>query len=326
MHCYRLRFRAPFHVDGRGNDFYDESESFIHSDTLSAAILSAWAMLEPADAEQRAAAPPFVLSSAFPYFQNIYFLPRPLGTTAPRLPEEQLKQGKILKKIQWLPVNLWRQAASGNDWLLDLNAVRIVQDVLAFPKSMALEPDFKLWAHEERPRLSVDRATVSPIEGQLFHFGRVYFHPDGGLYFLVRFTELSQQTAFEAALSWLGDSGIGADRNSGNGFFEWHKATDFPQLLQAHAGRAIALSLVNPDTADCASGWLDDACYALVSRGGWIGGTGLRRQRLRLFAEGSQFRRSLNGRVVDVTPEGLSIPYRVYRDGRGFFVGTGGRT
>lgn len=67
MHCYRLTFTAPFHIDSRGDAFHERSESFIHSDTLSAALLSAWALLEPEDIEQRAADPPFKLSSAFPF-------------------------------------------------------------------------------------------------------------------------------------------------------------------------------------------------------------------------------------------------------------------
>lgn len=325
MYCYRLSFHAPFHVDGRGNNFYDESETFIHSDTLSAAILSAWAQLEPENAVERAATPPYLLSSAFPYYRDIYLLPRPVGNTAPRLPEDRVREHKRLKKIQWLPVDLWRQAATGTNWVLNFDEVLIVQDVLALPRAMVsgLNQGFRLWAREERPRLSVDRTTVNPIEGQLFHFGRIYFHPDGGLYFLARFDNTKAQNDFEAALSLLGDSGLGADRTNGNGFFHWQRARDFPKLPDPGTSDAITLSLINPAPEDYSTDWLENAQYALISRGGWISGTGIRRKRLRLFTEGSQFRRPLLGRVVDVSPEEISLPHPVYRDGRGFFIGTG---
>ena len=73
MHGYRLSFKAPFHVDSRGNDNYEQVETFIRSDTLSAAILSVWGLLEPQGLAERAKLPPFRLSSAFPYFDKLYF-------------------------------------------------------------------------------------------------------------------------------------------------------------------------------------------------------------------------------------------------------------
>ena len=94
-------------------------------------------------------------------------------------------------------------------------------------------------------------------------------------------------------------------------------------MPSATAGSAITLSLVNPAPEEVQGDGLVDAQYQLISRGGWIGSGTVRRRRLRMFTEGSQFSRPLRGRVVDVTPGGPA-PYRVYRDGRGFWVGTGG--
>lgn len=324
MHCYRLRFRAPFHVDGRGTGFYQESEPFIRSDTLSAAVLSAWALLEPEQVEARAARPPFLLSSAFPYWREHYFLPRPVATVAMSLPESRLRESKPLKKLQWLSSDLWLQAAAaGERWLAPTDLV-LWQEVLALltPSQTEHRPDW-LWAEEERPRLAVDRANDGPVEGQLFHFSRIHFDREGGLYVLAKFFEDGPARAgFEAALRLLGDSGLGADRNSGNGLFEWEVGQP-PTFPEPASGAAIALSLVSPAPEDMQGDWLAGAKYGLVSRGGWIGAGGLRRRRLRMFAEGSQFVRPLGGQVVDVTPA-VATPYRVYRDGRGFFVGTGG--
>lgn len=315
MHCYRLSFTAPIHIDSRGDAFHERTETFIHSDTLSAALLSAWALLDPNNAQQRAITPPFRISSAFPFYQEHYFLPRAMNTLAIKLPEKDLKKAKAFKKILWLELDLWRQSFQ-NDWI---NKLDIKQGCLGFAKPA---PDIKqLWAEEERPRLALDRITNSSSAGQLFHLSRIWFAEQGGLYFLVKFPSDSDQQNFEAALSLLGDSGIGSDRSNGNGFFSWEKGK-LPGLTQAGDNEtAVALSLVNPDPSDCDTDWLKDSAYKLISRGGWIGQSGLRKKRLRMFAEGSVFKQPLQGQVVDITP--ANAPNPVYRDGRGFFVKAG---
>ncbi len=319
MYCYRLHFTAPFHVDGRGTGFYEESESFIRSDTLSAAIVSIWALMEPQKATLLAENPPFILSSAFPFFRETYFLPRPVASQAVRLSNEKLGVGKRLKKIRWLETSLWKQVAGGQS-LDDPDSLHIWQDSLATPSAVGANFPDRLWAEEERPRLSIERHSNRSAEGQIFHFGRIYFHHQGGLYFFARFSDDASREDFEFALSLLADSGIGGDRNSGNGLFQWDHGPDLG-MIDPGNGPSIAISLVNPSPIDCRENWLDGAAYSLVSRGGWIGGTGLRRSRIRMFGEGSMFRRPLEGRVVEVSPEPAGHP--VFRDGRGFFVSVG---
>lgn len=332
MDCYRLSFQGPFHVDGRGVGFYEASEPFIRSDTLSAALLSTWALLDPAGAGQRAAEPPFRVSSCFPYWRDRFFLPRSVASFALRLPETRLDEHKALKKIQWLTPELWKQAAvAAEHWqppvtIEPAKKMTVWQGVLALPTEQAHDLPERLWAEEERPRLAVERTSNSPIEGALFHFGRVYFQPEGGLYFLAHFDDPACRAEFEAVLSLLGDQGLGADRTSGSGFFTWEPVKS-PQLPPLSDGPAIALSLVNPAPEDCQDDWLRDAKYNLINRGGWIAYSGLRRRRVRMFTEGSEFVRPLQGRVVDVTPDMPDNlpPHRVYRDGRGFFVRLGKR-
>lgn len=315
MFGYRLCFTAPFHVDSRGNDNYEQGETFLRSDTLSAAILAAWSRLDPDGSAERAANPPYRLSSAMPWAGGVCFLPRPAPTLAVRLDPERLRDNKRLKKIQWLSTRLWRAVAGGYP-LNDAEALQIR------PGGLALLPDERLpadplWVHEERPRLAMDRASNAHADALLFHFGRVWFPPEAGMYFLADFADDARRADFETALAWLGDEGIGADRSSGNGAFRFEHLPP-PDLRPAGAGAAMALSLVNPAPADEQPGWLDGAAWKLVSRGGWTGQTGLRKRRLRMFAEGSVFPRPLAGRVVDVTPD--HAPHPVYRDGRGFFI------
>jgi len=317
MHCYRLTFTAPFHVDSRGNAFYEESNSFIHSDTLSAAILATWALISPDQVAQQAQMPSFKLSSAFPFYQDCYFLPRVLSSQAVRLPIEKLKEAKKLKKVQWLDNRLWQASLNDPNWAQQIDLKNgVCQGVLASRSSKLPE---RLWLEEERPRLAIDRYANQASEGQIFNFSRIWFHNEGGLYFLAVFDDPESQRQFETVLNVLADSGIGADRSNGNGCFTWQPG-EMPGLQLAEHEPAVALSLVNPDPGDCHIGWLEGSAYKLISRGGWIGGTGKRKQRLRMFAEGSVFAKPLQGRMVDVSG---GLPQAVYRDGRGFFVKTG---
>lgn len=315
MQCYRLTFTAPFHVDSRGNAFYEESNSFIHSDTLSAAILATWALVWPETVAGQAHKPSFRLSSAFPYYLDCYFLPRVLSSQAVKLPVEQLKEAKKLKKIQWLDSKLWRSSLHDTSWAqqIDLNN-GLCQGVLA---SVATKMPDRLWLEEERPRLAMDRQSNQALDGQIFNFSRIWFDEKGGLYFLAVFDDENSQQQFETVLSVLADTGIGADRSNGNGCFTWQHGK-VPELQLAEQGKSVALSLVNPDPGDCQTSWLEGSAYKLISRGGWVGGSGIRKQRLRMFAEGSVFTKPLQGRMIDVSVDRL--PQKVYRDGRGFFV------
>ncbi|MEC4748354.1 type III-A CRISPR-associated RAMP protein Csm4 [Methylomicrobium sp. Wu6] len=318
MQCYRLKFTAPFHVDSRGNAFYEESSSFIHSDTMSAAILATWALVWPEQITEQARKPSFRLSSAFPYYQDCYFLPRVLSSQAVKLPGERLRDAKKLKKIEWLDSKLWLASLNDPNWAEQLDLEHgLCQGILA---GQSAKMPKRLWLEEERPRLAMDRQANQASEGQIFNFSRIWFDEQGGLYFLAVFDDKSSQQQFEMILNVLADSGIGADRSNGNGCFTWQPG-EIKGLQLAQHERAIALSLVNPAPSDCQTGWLEDSAYKLVSRGGWVGGSGFRKQRLRMFAEGSVFPKPLQGRMVDVSVD--KLPQKVYRDGRGFFVKAG---
>jgi len=213
---------------------------------------------------------------------------------------------------------LWLASLTDPDWANTIDLEKgICQSVLA-SQSTALSEE--LWLEEERPRLAIDRNDNQAAESQIFNFSRIWFNPNGGLYFLAVFEDESSHQQFETVLSVLGDSGIGADRTSGNGCFTWNRG-QMPDLRIAEQGKAVALSLVNPAPSDCQSDWLEDSAYKLVSRGGWIGGSGIRKQRVRMFAEGSVFNQPLTGRMIDVSVD--KLPQKVFRDGRGFFVKAG---
>ena len=316
---YRLSFISPLNIDGQSVGSYLKTASFIHSDTLSAAILSAWADLEPEGKEKRFQNPPFLLSSAFPYFGSLYFLPRPLHSQAIQLKETDLEEAKKIKKIKWFEKSLWSTVVTHpSEWHYKID-YELVSGTLAVSKQDYDDSmRFPFWKIEDPVRVSMNRINGHVAPGQLFNLCRIDYHQHAGLYFLVKFAHSEVQRAFEAALAWLGDTGMGADRHCGNGLFEYQRANvQFPHV----ENNAIALSVVCPNEEECQNNdWLTGSAYELLRRGGWIAGTGKRKQAVHMFGEGSCFSRSIKGRIVEMGQH-PTLGYQIYRDGRGFFVG-----
>ena len=234
--------------------------------------------------------------------------------------------------IQWLEKNLWGDVVSGKP-LNNLGDIHIHQNIFACNKhSVSMKGN--IWAEEEKPRLYTDRASNLAVDGLIFHFARIYYARNCGLYFLVRFRNNDDhQAPFESALKLLGDSGIGSDRNTGNGLFEWCEDANFsiPSLPDSPS---VCLSQFNPclhesdsnlcsqkstcKILDCQMDWLENSSYNIMTTAGWMGASGDRSATLRMFSEGSCFPKKLKGRMVCVgqSREG----FNVYRDGRGFFL------
>jgi len=309
--CYQLNFHGALHVDGRGTAFYEQAEIFVRSDTLSAAIAATWLRLYPDDADCLFEQTPWLLTSAFPFYLNRLFFPRPVSSKAISLPGEQLGQAKSLKKAQWLESSLWQQAANADvDWHHD----EVTGCGLMSTKGHPIADP--LWHIESKPRIAVDRGGNHAAKGLIFNFSRVHYHPDGGLFFLARFNDEASRNRFDSVLALLGDNGLGSDRSNGHGHFTFSNKP-MPVLK---TNKPVCLSLLNPSDEDMGQDWLHDAAYDLVRRGGWIGGSSWRKQSIRMFTEGSSFSQRLQGRMVKVGDHPLA-GHPVYRDGRAFMVG-----
>jgi CRISPR-associated protein Csm4 len=206
------------------------------------------------------------------------------------------------------------------DYVEKLQNMEIYQTIgndALFKKKGVLSDGWRLNYTEKNLRISSDR--INQLNTGLFDFSRIYYHENTGLYFLAKMEDENIKSSFEAALSLLGDTGIGADRNTGHGLFKFYPETiDIPEPKN----KAIALSLVSPNQADLQH--LEGAAYDLIKRGGWIAGTSYRKKPIRMFTEGSSFKETLCGQVQNVTPNqevADMLKYQIYRDGRGFFVG-----
>ncbi|MDI6687901.1 MAG: type III-A CRISPR-associated RAMP protein Csm4 [Desulfobacterales bacterium] len=325
MIAYKLNFTAPLHVDSQGTSFYEKADEFVHSDTLTAAIISCWRYLYDDSVDELAAHPPFTLSSAFPYYSDIYFFPRPLVDIFHE-PEDG-SESKTIKKIKWLSQPLFEQVLSGT--LIDWNKERpeLFAETFALLRDEAecLEEkskSFRLMTVLERPRIAVNRIKDSAEEGSLFYFAEHYFREEAGLFFLAEFKNGTTRKKLDAVLQLLGDQGIGADRSVGKGTF----IVEVDDLLELELPNDpelwITLSLYNPDRGEVKNGLLNEAAYDLTTRGGWISGTSLKKPPIKMFTEGSVFKQKPEGRTVGLFSEqqwkllGLKNP--ILRHGRAF--------
>jgi CRISPR-associated protein Csm4 len=291
--------------------------------------------------------PPLRLSSAFPYAGDTYFFPRPL-LRPPGLDEiGDPKLGKTLKKIRFVSQPIFEALLAEqpvSDYLVEDDPgapgqKRLCKGVLlqggrAWVTPQEVEPlrefedrrtgEIRLWAEETVPRVTVDRVTN---RSQVYAAGRVRFAPRCGLFFLVEYGDSALRPRLEMALRALGDAGVGGERSSGHGQFKLEVAEAFslaePPPDQANA--YVTLSLYWPMEPEVLGGVLEGASYGLVNRRGWIGspdGMNLRRQGVRMLAEGSMLCQRPEGALADVKPLDpapvSNVPHDVWRYGLAF--------
>ncbi len=339
----RLKFLSPLHISARGVQFEQVSQ-IIHSDTLFGALVNAWSLLYPEDVPafftEASNGPPFLLSSAFPYFKDWEFFPRPLSLrlTAETKPEKRVASPpdlfKKFKRVQFLESRVFFDFIKAPEQL-QFHPEHTLADSKFWLAQPPPDSDYFILRQEEMPRVVIDRYTNAA--NQYFvselHFEDRGKDEHGGLFFLARFLQEQEiwKNKFLAALRLLGDEGLGLDRSSGKGLFEVAKADPFIIPEPETATRFATLSLFHPTDDEVKSALLDAASYELVQRSGWVTTPGratpYRRQTLTMFAEGSVFTGSLAQRYGDMplvlkkNPAVKNLRNDVYRYGYAFPVG-----
>jgi len=326
---------GPLHVGLFIGEEREAALEWVPSDTLFAALVSAWAALDldvPALLQGfREGDPPFLLTSAFPRAGAVRFYPRPWLRPRPA----GLLERKRAKRLRWVSEGIFRRLLGGESlqgedddqnflhegkvWL-----TRTERDLL--PEAV-LAGEGLIWKHQVVPHVAVDRREN---RSNLFHAGRVEFAAGCGLWFGLRWRrpETLSPDLVDRALDYLGQAGLGGLRSIGHGAFAWEKEES--SLPSAQGPLAITLSRYAPcDASELGETLLGDphTAYRLVLVGGWCRDDALhpwRRRSLRLVAEGSLLAwdgRSVAGHLVDVTPQGVGAfgpNHRVLRYGYAF--------
>lgn len=324
---YLLRFTEPLHLgDGRPGE-YGVTSILPRSDTISAALVSLWGEASGSEGpESIAQAPPFVVSSglparrdragkwrvAFPILKGGCSTAGPDG--APGSPEKERR------KVRYVEAGVHPGCGPLPGGVLDGEVVWApgIHSAGADPEPFA--------SVDDRVRVSIDRASGRALEGVVFSFGAVTFSDDSRVALCARFEDGKARKMFESAVSLLGECGLGGDRSSGYGRFEWEHFPGKPEY-PAPGSWSLALGLWHP-TAEELRHLVSEARYEVVLRDGWVtamGGTPIRRPGVRMISEGALVPGPANGpvgdcvRVLDPVPD-IGLNHPVYRDGRALMV------
>jgi CRISPR-associated protein Csm4 len=244
---------------------------------------------------------------------------------------------KEYKKLAYLPIPVWHRWYQGEGFTTN-DAQELIDKTTkegtgngALHKAGTFNYG-ETFKTEKRPKIAVDRVNAAT---NLYHTGFVQFNWDqpnneirslAGLYFLLEFPkeDKSLETNLHAALSLLGEEGVGGRRSSGAGRFEiewesslpkdWQKILKFPKNMTHHC----AISLFWDDPSVMNELITEDCSYEIQERRGWIAGSpsglNLRRKSVQMFLEGSVFPSPPLGKLADVTPGGFK-EHKIYRNG-----------
>jgi CRISPR-associated protein Csm4 len=317
--------------------------------------------------------PDFVISSAFPFKQHglerVPFFPNPF-LLAPAISDIDRAQArdayrlrKKLKKISLLNFDDFKAALHGN-----LSAAALVKrltdetirkkkakddDIEYVPMAQTVEQTAPKRHDHSMTHNSIDRLrggtlTVTDTDGneagQLFHVEDIWWTdsdnesdealPNTGLYFLAD----GDISKLKPVLDLLRHWGIGADRSSGKGAFDFYIPDDdfiMPEPPDAESNALLNLSLFRPTEPELENFEQINGCwqYLLEQREGFVGGHRERhRKEARMyFREGSVFARPVNfktrfmgGIQEQVFPKGPDLPppppHKVWDNGFGFMV------
>ncbi|MFZ5917323.1 MAG: type III-A CRISPR-associated RAMP protein Csm4 [Chloroflexota bacterium] len=291
----------------------EETLSYVPSDTLYAALISAWvAAGEPG---------PFVpaplrVTSAFPRVGDLRLYPRPfVRINVAQSQRDEL--GKKLLKFEWCSERIFGLLLQGADMTSLAHEDNFCGGNWYHPQELAQLPALPysktFWKKGVVPHVALGRLDNAP---NLFHTGRVIFAPGCGLWFGVECEADGAQERLDHALGYLADAGLGGLRSTGHGAFTFTSSETSLPLPTAPreraSGYAVTLSRYLPADADQAATTLKapHAVYKLVHVGGWCQddtGHPWRRKQVRPVCEGSVIfcQGGVPGEIVNVVPDGV---------------------
>lgn len=315
----KLKEMSPLHM-GTGKENYDFSASHLHSDTLSAA-LAAMKVRHDGDEGVKDFLDSFVISSAFPYMGDHFFLPRPLGKIEVEFYDcDEYISRKKLKSIKFIEQDLWKKLVAGEKVVVSISQLK---NGFLLSNAKDFKQPYKSAVHQ---RVTVPRA--DELDAEPFFFDWTFFEKNAGLYCLTDATG-SKLDDLMRLFELLGEYGIGTDKNVGGGKFVVEKqALEIPEMPDANA--CMLLSLYIPTEKEILEIDLDNSKYELCQRGGYMAGSQendfwhLRKKSVYMFGVGSVLISTvaLEGKVVDLQPVDYNDRrmHPVYRSGKPFVV------
>ena len=315
----KLKNFTPLHIGTGKDNQYDFSATDLHSDTLSAALASLRTQQGKKD-DIEDFLHSFSLSSAFPFLDTIYFLPKFQGIINVKIVlKKKHEYRKQLKKLKFIDVSLWSKLIQGDE--IDVEESQIKGDFLLNKNSAFVKP----YQSQVNQRVSVPRTDNENADP--FFFNWTYFHEKAGLYCLTDAKDEKYKEIFDL-FQLLGETGIGTDRNIGGGKFDVEAGMlHFPEITDAN--QTMLLSLFIPTEVELSKMNLKMSKYELLLRGGFMSGSSeesfkhLRKRSVYMFNVGSVFPTTdpLTGKIVNLAPAwNDERMHPVFRSGRPFYL------
>lgn len=327
--AFKLKFQSPIHI-GTARADYDTSETIQHSDTLYAALTSACFSLGMDDKKAKEILNAagdlkgITLSSLFPFYYSKngteFFFPIPLGSVEPA----EIDFHKELKKAKFVDLFYFKKIQREGKVEIPKSAIngQFISKDMDFDESFMTKQVF--------PRAKVPRSGKTG-DTKIYYIERTFFRSGSGLFCLAFLEDKLAYDRLKALFNYLGDEGIGTDRNVGHGFFDVEEENEihWQELLDINASYSTNLSLFLPENPDQLSWFLDsESKYKILKRGGWITTSPYltyRKNSIHMFQEGGIFKHSLSiaGKTEDLKP--TSVPgwdnnKSIYRSGKSLFV------
>ncbi len=308
----KLSFISGVHLGSGIGEEYDRSMRILHSDTISAALCSTWA-INGGDVEEFMRS--FRVSSAMPIYNNRVFLPLPLDKSCIHLAEyPDGSQHKRIKKLQWIEQPLWEKLAREGEIE--------ISDAMISGCGSAVAQGYANDIYIQKNSLEQKVAVIDGADNEPYYFDRVFFGKGVELGVLY---ESLRPADFKSTFSILADNGFGTRRTVGNGLFSVKFDTINIDTAENVDGIQL-LSLWLPKREEWCAEIIEGSCYDIISRGGFISGSSDTTQRnkikksVNMIVAGSIISASsLEGDIIDVRPDSF-VAHPVWRDGRAFHL------
>ncbi len=297
---YRLSFNTPVHF---GSGVLNESLIGFCADTLFSALYIEALKMKTADQLYNMVDEgKLLISDAFPYIGNQYFLPKPMIYVEPKKQGNSTEK-KQYKKLKYVSVSEMSRFLSG-----DLDLEKCSLDNLGKEYSQVMS--------------AVRREEEDALP---YRVGNYIFNDDCGLYIIVALENDDVRFLLEELLISLSFSGIGGKKSSGKGKFVLKNGVmddSLQEMLSKDSGKYMLIASALPRKQEMQEA-LEGASYLLQKRSGFVysetyADEEMKKRDLYTMQSGSCFNRKFLGDIYDVGEGGN---HAVYRYAKGLFVG-----
>lgn len=316
----KLQFTSPLHLGLGLGDHYDTADKMLHSDTISGAIASQFAIQFP-NKDVLEFMKRYRVSSAFPYHYDTLFLPSPVKKLQVKNNEsESYSSQKKWKNVEFIDLKVFNEVLK-NSYQRFTDDYFSKDGRLLFSQASMNSRTVSKSQVAQRVTVPRDFSVAVP-----FFMDRVYFEDNCGLYFYYQIDK-EFESLFKELLKNLGRSGIGTDKSVGNGQFE-PEFTKIDLGITQTTDSSLLLSMFCPGKDEINAEILGNSFYQLRKRGGYLAGTSidsfrhLRKKSVFMFIEGSILNSTdFKGKILDVRPNWNDPKlHPVYRDARAFYL------